>query len=119
MAVTTRVRAGRVNFLKMWTICNGKKIFTCQSCVRSTMLYGSKPWWLKQIKITVLRRTKSYDANSNVFVSFYLFIFPFDLQESIKGTIQWASNYLNLLPEISRYCCPVKIFIWFFSFIEV
>ena len=53
--------------------------------------------------------------------SFYLYIYPLDLQKSNKGTIHRTSNYLLLLPEMPRYCCLVEIFYFDFLvlFIEI
>ena len=43
------------------------------------------------------------------FIYFYLYIYPPDSQESDGGAIHSVSNYPDLLPEITRYCCPLVI----------
>ena len=40
---------------------------------------------------------------------FYLYIYPPDSQEGDGGAIHRVSNYPDLLPEMSRYCCPPVI----------
>ena len=42
-------------------------------------------------------------------ISFHLYIYPPDSQESDEGAIHKASNYLYLLLEMLKYCCLVKI----------
>ena len=44
---------------------------------------------------------------------FYLYIYPPDLQESIRGAINITSNYPNLLSKMIKYCCPVDFFFFF------
>ena len=44
------------------------------------------------------------------YVGLYLYIYPPDSQESDRGAIHRVSNYLDLLPEIPRYCSPLEIF---------
>ena len=38
------------------------------------------------------------------------------MREINGGATTWASNYLDLLPDLPRYYCPVGIFICFFFF---
>ena len=45
------------------------------------------------------------------FYYFYLYIYPPDLQESDGDATHRASNYPDLLPEMPRYCFPLKILI--------
>ena len=47
-----------------------------------------------------------------------IFIYLPDWQENVKGAMlaQPSSDYLNLLLEIPKYCCPIEIFYCFFSF---
>ena len=49
-----------------------------------------------------------------LYVSFYVYIYPPDLQESNRGTIHRASNYPDLLSQMSGYCCPIEIFYFLF-----
>ena len=63
---------------------------------------------------------KSIDNNTNI--SFYLFIYPVDSQESDRVAIHRANNYPDLLPEMLKYCGLVKILyliLFIFSFIEI
>ena len=54
---------------------------------------------------------KSFRFKSKTFFfTFHLYIYSPDSQESSGGAIHRASNYPDLLPEMPRYCCPVKIF---------
>ena len=45
-----------------------------------------------------------------LFFLFYLYIYPPDLKKSDGGAIHKASSYIDLLPEMPIYCCPVEIF---------
>ena len=45
---------------------------------------------------------------------FHLYISPFDSQESDGGAIHRENSYLDLLPEVPRYCNPLQIFGLFF-----
>ena len=38
-------------------------------------------------------------------------------RKTIKVLIYKVNNYLDLLPEMPKYCCPVEIF--YFDFIEI
>ena len=53
-------------------------------------------------------------SDSFHYFSFYLYIYPLDLQKSNKGTIHRTSNYLFLLPEMPKYCCLIEIFYFYF-----
>ena len=48
------------------------------------------------------------EKNTRIFIYllFYLYIYPPDLQESDGSAI---GNYPDLLPEMPRYCCPLVI----------
>ena len=46
-----------------------------------------------------------------IFYLLYLIIYPPDSQESDGGAIHRESNYPDLLPEMSKYCCPLEILI--------
>ena len=41
------------------------------------------------------------------------------MQVSVEDAIHRASNYPELFSEMPRYCCPVKTFYLFFSFITM
>ena len=43
------------------------------------------------------------------FILFHLYVYSFDLQHTDGGAIHWASNYLYLLSEMTKYCCSDKI----------
>ena len=49
----------------------------------------------------------------------HLYIDPFDSKESDGGVVHTLSNYPRLLLEMLRYCRPVEIFIFVFSFIKI
>ena len=50
------------------------------------------------------------------YFTFYFFIYPPDSRGSDGGTIDRTSNYPDLLPEMPRYCCPIKNIYFFFYF---
>ena len=52
-----------------------------------------------------------FGCNHFHFISFYLYIYTPDSQESDGGAVHRASNYPDLFPEMPRYCCPLEIFI--------
>ena len=69
------------------------------------------------------KNKKQFGAFSHIYQTpsdlktFFLLYLPADTQESVEGAIHKASKQLDLLPKMSRYCCPVEIN--FFSFIEI
>ena len=61
---------------------------------------------------TAQKSSESYTATDGkvyLFIYFYLYIYLPDSQESDGGAIHRVSNYLDLLPEMPRYCCPLVI----------
>ena len=48
------------------------------------------------------------------FISIFIFLIP---RKATEALIYRASNYPNLLPEMPRYCCPLKIFYSIFVFL--
>ena len=63
-AVTARARIGWVKFRDCEKLLNSKrfllklKVMVYRSCVRSTMLYGSETWCLRENEMAILKRTK-------------------------------------------------------------
>ena len=63
-AVTSRVRIGWMKFRECGELLRGRKFslrmkrMVYRSCVRSAMLYGSETWCLREIEMTILRRTE-------------------------------------------------------------
>ena len=63
-AVTSRVRMGWLKFRECGELLKGKRFSlkikekVYKSCVRSTMLYGSETWCLRECELAVLRRTE-------------------------------------------------------------
>ena len=63
-AVTARTRIGWIKFREYGELLRRRKFSLkmkgkiYQSCVRSAMLYGSKTWCLREIKMAILRRTE-------------------------------------------------------------
>ena len=63
-AVTARARIGWVKFRECGELLNLKRFsrklkgMVYQSCVRSTMLYGSETWCLRENEMAILRRTE-------------------------------------------------------------
>ena len=65
------------------------------------------------IKLKVFRDgrfcTSYHSQVSVIFFFFYLYIYSPDPQESDGDAIHRVGNYLDLLPEMPRYCCPLVI----------
>ena len=63
-AMTGRLRIGWIKFCKCGQLLHGRKLSMkikgkiYQSCVRSTMLYGSERWRLRENETAILRRTE-------------------------------------------------------------
>ena len=59
-------------------------------------------------------------ALESFFFSFHLYVYPPDSQESDGSANTKGKNYFDLLPDMPRYCCPVKSFYFgIFSFIKI
>ena len=64
VAVTARVRIGWVKFKECGELLNSKRFsiemkgMIYRSCVRSTVLYGSDTWCLRENEMEILRRTE-------------------------------------------------------------
>ena len=56
------------------------------------------------------RKMERWDILFFYFIS-TLYIYPPHSQESNEGAIHRVSNYPDLIPEVPRYCCPLKFFI--------
>ena len=52
------------------------------------------------------------------FLSFISIVILLTRRKATEALIHRVSNYPDLLPEMPRYCCPVEIFMWFFSFYQ-
>ena len=61
------------------------------------------------------KRISPISSEIHFFISFYLYIYLPDSQESEGDATHRVNNYPDLLPEMPRYCCPLVIF--YFSFL--
>ena len=114
---------------KSWlTACDERKSLFCFCC----LLFGGESLWtnkdcndLKHLSERISKHecSKAHMNNcvssqmfekinilSAIFFFFlYIYIYPPDSQESDGCAIHRESNYPDLLPEMSTYCCPLVI----------
>ena len=57
-----------------------------------------------------------FTLNYFSFLQYLFYIYPLDLQECDGGAVhrKQLSNYPDLLPEMPKNCCPIKIFYFVF-----